>query len=94
MMSYTNTGGPQEVERPSIDKMTLAEMESVIKADLEKRDKEKQDKYQEPLDSQKEKGKHLYIYNTMVHYRNFSTGVLCCIIQNHTFYYYCACGCQ
>ena len=48
------------MERPSIDKMTLAEMESVIKADLEKRDKEKQDKYQEPLDSQKEKGKDLY----------------------------------
>lgn len=46
------------MERPSIDKMTLAEMESVIKADLEKRDKEKQDKYQEPLDSQKEKGKY------------------------------------
>ena len=70
--AYTNlfTGGPPEVERPSIDKMTLAEMESVIKADLEKRDKEKQDKYQEPLDSQKEKGtyvpKCIYVlYNTL-----------------------------
>lgn len=65
--TYMVTGGPPEVERPSIDKMTLAEMESVIKADLEKRDKEKQDKYQEPLDSQKEKGKHvciLYHYTT------------------------------
>ena len=49
------------MERPSIDKMTLAEMESVIKADLEKRDKEKQDKYQEPLDSQKEKGKYVCV---------------------------------
>jgi len=59
----TIIGGPPEVERPSIDKMTLAEMESVIKADLEKRDKEKQDKYQEPLDSQKEKGK-LCVFST------------------------------
>ena len=70
------TGGPQEAERPSIDKMTLAEMESVIKADLEKRDKEKQDKYQEPLDSQKEKGK---ICNRLVFVlcSNFDVGVFC-----------------
>ena len=46
--------------------MTLAEMESVIKADLEKRDKEKQDKYQEPLDSQKEKGKQSVACTTLV----------------------------
>jgi len=56
--SHVDAGSTSEAtERPSIDKMTLAEMESVIKADLEKRDKEKQDKYQEPLDSQKEKGR-------------------------------------
>ena len=41
-------------------------MESVIKADLEKRDKEKQDKYQEPLDSQKEKGKQRVACTTLV----------------------------
>lgn len=41
-------------------------MESVIKADLEKRDKEKQDKYQEPLDSQKEKGKQSIACTTLV----------------------------
>ena len=64
------TGGPAEVERPSIDKMTLAEMESVIKADLEKRDKEKQDKYQEPLDSQKEKGKYSNM-KCCIHYNSF-----------------------
>ena len=56
--SHVDAGSTSEAtERPSIDKMTLAEMESVIKADLEKRDKEKQDKCQEPLDSQKEKGR-------------------------------------
>ena len=65
------------MERPSIDKMTLAEMESVIKADLEKRDKEKQDKYQEPLDSQKEKGNHLCaLLPTVVHYSNCDAAVL------------------
>jgi len=57
----------EATERPSIDKMTLAEMESVIKADLEKRDKEKQDKYQEPLDSQKEKGKCVHLFPLLNH---------------------------
>ena len=66
------------MERPSIDKMTLAEMESVIKADLEKRDKEKQDKYQEPLDSQKEKGEHLRIC-VILYYSNL---ILDCVAQN------------
>jgi len=64
--SPVDAGSTSEAtERPSIDKMTLAEMESVIKADLEKRDKEKQDKYQEPLDSQKEKGKCQF---SLLHY--------------------------